>query len=82
MTKWFFDKIFVWTEEQSELDYYKNKYNRFEALDEVLRLWYYDYEKINQDDMIKWAIETYIDSIKDPYTVYMDAEQNSDSWEV
>ena len=73
----FFDKIFVWTEEQSELDYYKNKYNRFEALDEVLRLWYYDYEKINQDDMIKWAIKAYIDSIKDPYTVYMDAEQNS-----
>ncbi|HPC34657.1 MAG TPA: S41 family peptidase [Candidatus Absconditabacterales bacterium] len=73
----FFDKIFVGTEEQSELDYYKNKYNRFEALDEVLRLGYYDYEKINQDDMIKGAIKAYIDSIKDPYTVYMDAEQNS-----
>ena len=43
----------------------------------MLRLWYYDYEKINQDDMIKWAIKAYIDSIKDPYTVYMDAEQNS-----
>ena len=74
----FFDNILKWkNEEQNELDYFKNKYERFETLDELLNFWYYDYEKIDEEDMIKWAIKAYIDAIKDPYTVYMDAEQNN-----
>lgn len=73
-----FDNVFNLVDEQeSELNYLKNKYERFEALDEILKWWYYDYEKINKDDMIKSALKAYIDWIDDPYTVYMDAEQNS-----
>ncbi|MCK9467223.1 MAG: S41 family peptidase [Candidatus Absconditabacterales bacterium] len=74
----FFDNILKGkNEEQSELDYFKNKYERFETLDELLNFGYYDYEKIDEEDMIKGAIKAYIDAIKDPYTVYMDAEQNN-----
>ncbi len=73
-----FDDIFKSADEkESELNYLKNKYERFESLDEILRWWYYDYEKINKEDMIRSAIKAYIDWIDDPYTVYMDAEQNS-----
>lgn len=64
-------------EKENELEYFKKKYERFETLDDVLKSWYYEYEKIKNDDMMVWAVKSYIDSINDPYTVYMDAEQNS-----
>ncbi len=73
-----FDNIFNLVDQQeSELNYLKNKYERFEALDQILKWGHYDYEKINKDDMIRSALKAYIDWIDDPYTVYMDAEQNS-----
>jgi len=73
-----FDDIFQSVDEkENELNYLKDKYERFENLDEILKWWYYDYEKINQEDMIRSATKAYIDWIDDPYTVYMDADQNS-----
>lgn len=74
----FIANIIIWENEtKHELEYFKTKYSRFEELDKILEEWYYDFEKIQKDDMVKWAIKSYIDSINDPYTVYMDAEQNS-----
>lgn len=73
-----FDDVFKSVDKkESELNYLKDKYERFENLDEILKWWYYDYEKINQEDMIRSAVKAYIDWIDDPYTVYMDADQNS-----
>lgn len=61
----------------STIDYYQNKYRRFETVDHILSDWYYDYEGIDKKHMIQDALKSYVDGIGDPYTVYMDADQNS-----
>jgi C-terminal processing protease CtpA/Prc len=43
----------------------------------ILNQSYYDEEKIVYNDMLKNAIKSYVDGINDPYTVYMDSEENS-----
>ncbi len=63
--------------EDNSVDYYQNKYERFEMVDHVLNDWYYDYENIDQKHMMQEALKSYVDGIEDPYTVYMDADQNS-----
>lgn len=57
--------------------YYQNKYSRFELVDAILREDYYYPENINSWLMIQDAVKAYVDAIDDPYTVYMDAEENS-----
>ena len=57
--------------------YYQNKYSRFEIVDALLQEDYYYPENINSWLMIQDAVKAYVDAIDDPYTVYMDAEENS-----
>jgi len=59
------------------LDYFKNKYERFEAIDALFNEDYYYADKLNTWDMILNAVKAYVDALDDPYTVYMDAEENS-----
>jgi len=57
--------------------YYQDKYERFELVDLILSEGYYDYEHIDQSYMVKDALKSYVNGIDDPYTIYMDADQNS-----
>lgn len=52
-------------------------YERFDAVYDILQTAYYDVDKINTGKMLDNAIKAYVDAIEDPYTVYMDSEQNS-----
>lgn len=53
------------------------KYERFEAIDAILQSAYYDTQKINTGKMLNNALKAYVDALDDPYTIYMDNEQNS-----
>ena len=53
------------------------KYERFDAIDTVLKNAYYNVDKINTGKMLNNALKAYVDAIDDPYTIYMDSEQNS-----
>jgi len=55
----------------------EKKYDRFEKIDNILDMWYYEKENIDSNHMIKEALKAYVNAIDDPYTVYMDAQQNS-----
>ena len=61
----------------NSLWYYQDKYSRFELVDLILQEDYYYPENINSWTMVEKAIKAYVDAIDDPYTVYMDAEENS-----
>lgn len=52
-------------------------YQRFDTIYSILQSSYYDTEKINTGTMINNALKAYVDAIDDPYTIYMDTEQNS-----
>jgi len=52
-------------------------YERFDTIYDVLQNAYYDVEKLNTGKMLDNAIKAYVDAIEDPYTVYMDSNQNS-----
>jgi len=54
-----------------------HNYERFDTIYTILQNTYYDTDKINTWDMIKSALKAYVDAIEDPYTIYMDSEQNS-----
>ena len=53
------------------------KYERFDTVYSVLQSAYYNVDKINTGKMINSALKAYVDAIDDPYTIYMDSEQNS-----
>jgi len=53
------------------------KYERFDAVYDILQRSYYNVDKINTGKMLNNALKAYIDAIDDPYTIYMDSEQNS-----
>jgi len=55
----------------------RDKYERFETVYEILQESYYDQEKLDSGVMIQKAVKAFVDAIDDPYTVYMDSEQNS-----
>ena len=61
----------------NSLAYYQDKYARFELVDAILQEDYYYPENINSWLMIQDAVKAYVDAIDDPYTVYMDSEENS-----
>lgn len=61
----------------SSLAYYQDKYERFEMVDAILQEDYYYPENINSWLMIQDAVKAYVDAVDDPYTVYMDSEENS-----
>lgn len=52
-------------------------YERFDTVHSILQSSYYDVDKLNTGKMLNSAIKAYVDAIEDPYTVYMDSEQNS-----
>ncbi len=50
----------------------KDRYDRFEEVFNVLESNYYYQDKIDDQAMIKAAVKGLVDSIDDPYTVYLD----------
>jgi len=50
----------------------KDRYTRFEEVFRVLERNYYYQEKIDEENMIKAAVKWLVNSIDDPYTVYLD----------
>lgn len=53
------------------------KYERFDSIYNVLQNSYYNIDKLNTGKMLDNALKAYVDAIDDPYTIYMDSEQNS-----
>ena len=53
------------------------KYERFDAIYGILQSSYYNVDKLNTGKMLNNALKAYVDGIDDPYTIYMDNEQNS-----
>lgn len=60
-----------------DLGLWSKKYERFDAVYGILQSAYYDIEKLNTGKMLNNALKAYVDAIDDPYTIYMDSEQNS-----
>ena len=56
----------------------KDRYGRFEEVFNVLESNYYYQDKIDDQTMIKAAIKSLVDSIDDPYTVYLDHVEYED----
>jgi len=50
----------------------KDRYGRFEEVFNVLESNYYYQDKLDDQAMIKAAVKSLVDSIEDPYTVYLD----------
>lgn len=59
------------------LGLWNQTYERFDTVYTILQSAYYDTAKLNTGKMLNNALKAYIDAIDDPYTVYMDSEQNS-----
>ncbi len=59
------------------LQWDREHYERFDTIYQILQEAYYDKEKLNTGAMITHALKAYVDGIGDPYTIYMDSEQNS-----
>lgn len=53
------------------------KYERFDTVYTILESAYYNVDKINTWKMLSSALKAYVNAIDDPYTIYMDTEQNS-----
>lgn len=60
-----------------ELWIWGKTYQRFDTVYDILQNSYYDTDKLNTGKMLSNAIKAYVDAIDDPYTIYMDSEQNS-----
>lgn len=60
-----------------ELGLVGKKYERFDTVYNILQSSYYDVDKLHTGEMLNNAIKAYVDAINDPYTIYMDSEQNS-----
>ena len=52
-------------------------YEHFEEVLSTLNDTYYDQDKIIPDEMFDDALKAFVDGMDDPYTVYMDAMQQS-----
>jgi hypothetical protein len=52
-------------------------YGRFDEVYDVLSTEYADQAKLDSGAMRESAVKAFVDSIDDPYTVYMDSSQNS-----
>ncbi|MFA6255769.1 MAG: S41 family peptidase [Candidatus Absconditabacterales bacterium] len=52
-------------------------YERFDTVNSILQSSYYNIEKLNTGKMLSNALKAYVDAIDDPYTIYMDSQQNS-----
>jgi carboxyl-terminal processing protease len=53
------------------------KYERFDTVYTILQSAYYNTDKLNTGKMLDNALKAYVDAIDDPYTFYMDSNQNS-----
>jgi carboxyl-terminal processing protease len=54
------------------------KYRRFDQLYDILQKWYRSGDQINSGDMMQSAMKSYVDAIWDPFTTYMDVQENED----
>lgn len=60
-----------------KLELWGKTYERFDTVYGVLQNAYYNTDKLNTGKMLSNALKAYVDAIDDPYTIYMDSEQNS-----
>ncbi len=60
-----------------KLGLWDKTYERFDTIYGVLQNAYYNTDKLNTGKMLSNALKAYVDAIDDPYTIYMDSEQNS-----
>lgn len=60
-----------------KLGLWSKTYERFDTVYGVLQNSYYNIDKLNTGKMLSNALKAYVDAIDDPYTIYMDSEQNS-----
>jgi len=72
----FMDSL-IETIDVDNLSFVDEQYERFEEILMILQDTYYDEEKIIPDEMFDHALKSFVDAMDDPYTVYMDAEQQS-----
>lgn len=60
-----------------DLGLWNKKYERFDTVYSILQSAYYNTDKLNTGKMLDNALKAYVDAIDDPYTFYMDSNQNS-----
>ena len=53
-------------------------YSQFEKLYGILQSQYYDQDKLQTDVMLDGALKGFVAALGDPYTAFLDVEQNSD----
>ncbi|MEF2174926.1 MAG: S41 family peptidase [Candidatus Absconditabacteria bacterium] len=53
------------------------KYSKFEEVWDTLSLQYFDKEKLDEQKALDGAVKGFVESLKDPYTSYFDAEENT-----
>ncbi len=58
-----------------------SRYNRFEEIYDVLKKEYWSWDLVNSGDMLDFAMKSFVDSIWDPFTSYMDVKQNKELME-
>lgn len=51
---------------------------RLDAIVDVLESRYFYDDRIDESEMKKRAIKSYVDGLSDPFTVYLDAEENKE----
>lgn len=62
------------------IEKHESKYTKFWAIDEILDEEFYDEDVLSgsKADMIEWALVGYVWAIDDPYTVYLQEEDNTE----
>ena len=57
----------------------ESKFSKFSAIDDLLKSEFYDQDVLNDsyNKMIDWALAWYVESLNDPYTVYLKEEENA-----
>lgn len=62
---------------REKIQFTDKKYERFDEVSEILEASFFEQEKILSWDMLDAAVKAYVDAIDDPYTIYLDAIQQS-----
>jgi len=66
---------------QKNINISESKYSRFDEIYEVLSNDFWSGWLVNSGDMIINATKSFVDTLGDPYTVYLDVEENKELWE-
>ncbi len=62
---------------RDKIQFTDKKYERFDEVSEILVESFFEQEKLLSWEMIDAAVKAYVDDVDDPYTVYLDAIQQS-----